>query len=195
MLVGTLLVLGCVTGGVLVAARLGDRESVLELARPVSAGQRLEARDLREVSLSTDSGLEAVSARSLDAVRGRVMAYSLPAGALLTERVLGSPKTPPRGQANAAVGLRAGQFPTGLQPGLRVNVVEVPDPDAAGGRSAGEDTGERASWSATVVDVRPAQEDQLTVLTLLLGERDARQLAAVPDGAVRILAVHGGGGR
>lgn len=123
LLIGVLLVLGCTTGGVLLTVQLGHRETVLVLARPVSVGQQLSAPDLREVSLSRDSDVEAVPADSRGSVEGRPVAYTLPAGTLLTESVLGSPRVPPAGQAVAAVGLKTGQFPSGLAPGNEVTAV------------------------------------------------------------------------
>jgi Flp pilus assembly protein CpaB len=193
LLVGVLLVLGCTVGGALLALQLGDREGVLVLARPVSVGQELSARDLREVTMSKDSGVDAVLARSREAVEGRPVAYSLPAGALLTQSVLGSPRIPPAGQAVAAVGLKTGQFPEGLQPGNRVAVVAALDNGAgSGGASAG---GSAASWQATVADVQAFRDDQVTVVTLQLAEADAQRVAAAGEGTVRIVVVHGGGGR
>lgn len=196
LLIGVLLVLGCTMGGVLLALHLGDRESVLVLARPVSVGQQLDARDLREVSLSKDSGVDAVPAHSRGSVEGRSVAYSLPAGALLTESALGDPRIPPAGQAVAAVGLKTGQFPAGLQPGNLVTVVAAPaNGSASSGSSAGEGTVGAMSWQAAVTDVRAFRDDQMTVVTLQLAESDARELAAAPEGTVRIVVVHGGGGR
>ncbi|MEU5437700.1 SAF domain-containing protein [Streptomyces sp. NPDC020719] len=188
LLVGVLLVLGCTTGAVLLALHLGDRETVLVLARPVFAGQQLDARDLREVTLSKDSGVDAVPARSRASLEGRPVAYALPAGALLTESVLGSPKVPSAGQAVAAVGLKDGQFPAGLQPGSRVAVVTAAENGGAAAASGS------ASWRATVTDIRSVRDDRTTVVTLQLGEGDARGLAAAAEGRIRLVVVHGGEG-
>ncbi|WP_405657772.1 SAF domain-containing protein [Streptomyces sp. NBC_00079] len=188
-----LLVLGCTAGGALLALHLGDRGGVLVLARPVSVGQELSARDLREVTMSKGSGVDAVPARSREVVEGRPVAYSLPAGALLTQSVLGSPSVPPAGQAVAAVGLKTGQFPAGLQRGSRVVVVVAPD--SGGSAGASSTGGGAASWQATVADVQGFRDDQMTVVTLQLAETDAQRLAAAEEGTVRIVVVHGGGGR
>ncbi|MEU5001543.1 hypothetical protein [Streptomyces sp. NPDC021622] len=188
LLVGVLLVLGCATGGVLVTLQLGDRETMLALARPVSVGQELTSRDLREVSLATDSGLDTFPARARGSVEGRLVAYSLPEGALLTESVLGSPETPPVGHAVTAIGLKPGYMPSELQPGNHVRVVAAPS--EVSGKSPATSDGE--SWRATVVDVEADRDDQLTVVTLTLDEDDARRLAAAPEGAIRVVVVHGG---
>ncbi|GAA3838211.1 hypothetical protein GCM10022403_083390 [Streptomyces coacervatus] len=192
LVIGALLVLGCVTGAVLLTDRLGERENVLALARPVAVGQKLSGADLREVRVARDSGLDVLSAGSRTAVEGRSLAYSLPAGALLTESVLGRTRVPPAGQAVAAVGLKAGQLPAGIGPGSHVSAVAVPGNGEA--TNAPPVSAGNRSWSAVVDDVRPVRDEQLTVVTLLLAEDDAEQLAAAADGTIRIVVVHGGGG-
>ncbi|MFD5696490.1 SAF domain-containing protein [Streptomyces lasiicapitis] len=187
-----LLVLGCATGGALLTLQLGDRETVLVLKRSVSVGQELRASDMGEASIARDSGLDAVSADSRGAVEGRPVAYSLPAGALLTKSVLGSPRKLPAGQAIAAAGLKLGQFPTGLQAGDRVAVVAAVDEEAIDEPSGAADI---KPWEAVVIGVRTHKDDQMTVATLQLAEGDARRLAAAPEGALRVVVVRGGAER
>ncbi|WP_282794102.1 SAF domain-containing protein [Streptomyces sp. CC224B] len=162
--------------------------TVLVLKRPVSVGQELRVSDVREASIARNGGIDAVPAEARGAVEGRSLAYSLPAGAVLTKSVLGSPKVPRAGQAVAAVGLKLGQFPTGLQPGHRVMVVAAA-PDDVGDESAAVGT---ETWKAVVAEVRGHKDDQVTVVTLQLAEADARRLAAAPEGTLRLVVVRGG---
>ena len=185
LLMGVLLVLGCTVGGAVVAAQVGDQEAVLVLARPVTVGQVLSERDLREVSVSSDRALTFVPVRARSAVLGRPVAYSLPAGILLTRDVLGPSRIPPEGEAVAAVGLKAGQFPPEVQAGNRVTVVAAPGED-------GTSQTEASAWEATVTDVH-ANADQGVVLSLLMTEADARQVAALPDGRISVVTVRGDG--
>ncbi|WP_416968274.1 SAF domain-containing protein [Streptomyces sp. 4F14] len=185
LLVGVLLVLGCTAGGVLVATQAGSREPVLVLARPVTVGQTLSARDLREENVAAEA-LDLLPARSRSAVLGRPVAYSLPAGTPLTKNALGPASVPPAGQAVAAIGLKAGQFPPGAQPGSRVSVVLVPAEDTATPSTP-------TAWSATVTDVRGDGTGQNTVLSLLLPQADARELAAAPPGQLSVVMEHGDG--
>lgn len=189
LLVGLLLVLGCTAGGVVVATRVGHQEPVLVLARAVTVGQALSAQDLREESLSADSGLAFIPVRSRAKVEGQPVAYSLPAGTPLTKNVLGKAHVPPAGQAVAAVGLKAGQFPPGVQPGNRVTVVVTP----TSGTAAGSTSSSSQAWDASVTDVRSDSTDQTTVISLQMTLEDARQLAAAPTGQISVLMVHGGG--
>lgn len=193
LLLGVLLVLGCAAGGVVAATRLGHREAVLALARPVTVGQQLSVRDVREVSVSTDTGLAVVPAASKARVVGRPVAYSLPAGALLTKDLLGDAQVPPSGRAVAALGLKAGQFPPGLQPGNQVTVVIAPPGDAASGTAPSSGSAGVSSWSAVVSGVRTDGTDQTTVVSLQMAQADARALAAEPVGQVSVVLVHGGG--
>lgn len=188
LLLGVLLVLGCAVGGVVTATQLGHREAVLELARPVSVGQLLSAADVREVSISTDTGLAVIPANKKSQAVGSPLAYSLPAGALLTKDLLGPARVPPPGQAVAAVGLTAGHFPPDLQPGNRVTVVVAPTGDAATGTPAVT----ASQWAATVTGVHADATNQTTVVSLQLADGDARQLAAAPAGQVSVVIVPGG---
>ncbi|WP_386337859.1 SAF domain-containing protein [Streptomyces xiangluensis] len=187
-----LLVLGCAAGGVVVATRVGHQEPVLVLARSVTVGQVLSKKDLREESLSDGSGLAFIPVSSRAQVEGRPVAYSLPAGTPLTKKLLGKAHIPSAGQAVAAVGLKAGQFPPGVQPGNRVTVVVTP---TAGGDATGStsSSSQSSAWDASVTDVRSDSTDQTTVISLQMAQEDARQLAAAPTGQISVVMVHGGG--
>lgn len=188
LLLGVLLILSCATGGVVVAIQLGHREAVLVLAHPVAVGQELSAQDVREVSISVDSSLAVIPARSRSQVQGRAVAYSLPAGALLTRDVLGDVQVPPPGQAVAAVGLKTGQYPPDLQAGNRVTVVT-----AASDSSTGSTSSRSSTWNATVTGVHSSADDQVTAVSLQMARDDARRLAAAPTGQISVVMVHGGG--
>ncbi|MEU6260194.1 SAF domain-containing protein [Streptomyces griseorubiginosus] len=168
------------------ATRVGHQEPVLVLARAVTVGQTLSDEDLREESVSTDSGLAFIPVRSRAEAEGQPVAYSLPAGTPLTEDLLGQAHVPPVGLAVAAVGLKAGQFPPGVQPGNHVIVVVAPT-------NANETSTPSSAWDASVTDVRNNSTDQLTVISLQMVQEDARRLAAAPTGQISVVMVHGGG--
>ncbi|MEV7393946.1 SAF domain-containing protein [Streptomyces sp. NPDC091215] len=186
-----LLILGCTAGGVVVATRIGDQEPVLVLTRAVSVGQVLSAEDLREDSVSAGNSLEFIPVKSRAEAVGHPVAYSLPAETPLTRNLLGEAHVPPAGQAVAAVGLKAGQFPPGVQPGNRVSVVVTPASVASTGSASS--SVQVSAWDATVTDVRGNSTDQTTVISLQMAQVDARQLAAAPAGQISVVTVHGGG--
>ncbi|GAA0505533.1 MULTISPECIES: hypothetical protein [Streptomyces] len=185
---GALLVLGCSAGGVVVALNLGHRQAVLALAHPVTVGQTLMERDLREVSLARGSGLAAISAGMTDRIVGRPAAYTMPKGTLLTESVLGAPQIPPRGKAVVAVGLKEGRFPAGLERGSRVAVVKVPEPEGGTTEPQLPDPSSPV-WYATVVAVWGKERGKTAVVSLQLGEDEAREVAAFPTDSISVLLV------
>lgn len=192
LVAGALLVVVCAVGAVVAAGQLGGRESVLALARAVAAGQVLAGGDVRAVEVAAGTELDLLPAASVSAVVGRSVAYALPAGSLLTRAALGPAQVPAEGEAVAAVGLRAGQFPPQLQPGARVAVLvsagtEQAPAGAAGGPAAG------ASWTGVVVAVEPGGGEQTTVVSLRLSEPDARAVAAAAAGRVAVVVLGGGG--
>jgi hypothetical protein len=189
LVLGVVLVVGCAIGGIVVGQQLGHRESVLVLARSVATGQVLSAQDLREASVSVDSGITVIPVGEESRVVGQQVAFALPAGAVLTRELIGTPQVPPPGQAVAAVGLKAGQFPPALAPGTRVAVLVA----ASGTAPAGGFASMPESWTATVTDVQRQPNDQITVVSVQLPERDARQLASTPTGQLTVVALNGEG--
>ncbi|MDX8143272.1 SAF domain-containing protein [Lentzea sp. BCCO 10_0061] len=190
LLLGVLLVLVCAAGGVFTGMQLGDRETVLALARPVAVGQILSAQDLKQIGMPRNSGMDLMPAAATSAVVGQPMAFSLPAGSLLSRSVLGSPLIPVPGKAIAAVGLKPGQFPPDLSPGTTVTVLTTQGQNTTP-RTATE-TGQTSSWTAVVAGVATRETEQTTVVSLQLPESDARALAAAPAGQLSLVVIAGG---
>lgn len=184
LMLGVLLIVVCAAGGVFTAMQLAERESVLALARPVAVGQILSAQDLKQVSIAADSGMDVMPASAASAVVGQPVAYSLPAGSLVTRSVLGSPQVPPPGRAIAAVGLKPGQFPPDLSPGTTVAVLTTPLQSSTFGAG-----GQTSSWTAVVTGISSGRNDQTTVVSLQLSESDARALATAPAGQLSLVAI------
>jgi hypothetical protein len=189
LLLGVLLVVVCAGGGVLAGLQLGNRETVLALSRPVTVGQLLSTKDLRQVSMSADSGLDMVAASAASTVVGQPVAFNLPAGSLVTRAILGSPQVPAQGKAIAAVGLKPGQFPPDLAPGTTVAVLTTP----AATVTSGATILPSSSWTAVVTGVAPQANDQTTVVSLQLSDSDARALASAPAGQLSVVTISGGG--
>ena len=189
LLLGVLLIVVCAAGGVFTALQLGGRQSVLALARPVAVGQIVSAQDLKQVSIAADSGMDVVPASAASAVVvGHPVAYSLPAGSLVTRSVLGAPQVPPPGKAIAAVGLKPGQFPPDLSPGTTVAVLTTPLQSSTFGTG-----GQTSSWTAVVTGLSSGPNDQTTVVSLQLSESDARALASASAGQLSLVAIAEGG--
>ncbi|WP_052408002.1 SAF domain-containing protein [Allokutzneria albata] len=190
-----LLVTVCAGAGALVAAQWGARETVLVLARPVDAGSVLAREDLTTVGIAVDTGLDAVPAAASGTVVGQAVAYAVPAGTLLTRGLLGAAQSPPAGRAVVAVVVSPGQWPPSLARGARVAVQASPTSSPTASTVSGTAPSMPGSaWTAVVVDVN-AREGDKTVLSLLLAEREARAVAAVPVGQLSVVHLAHGGGR
>jgi hypothetical protein len=194
---GALLVVVCVLGFAYAAAQLGERVSVLAVARPVSAGQVIAAADLKAVSAADDATLGLIPASSAGSVVGRTAAVPLLPGTLLTRAVLGDPQDPPAGKVTASLALKPGQYPQGLQPGASVAVFVASAAPAAGqnGASGSGATSTPARLSAVVRGVDLAGDGQgNTVVTLELNASDAGRLAGAAAGGVVLMQTAPGGG-
>src|SRR5947209_11368619 len=99
---GGLLVVVCVLGFAAATVRLGQRVSVLAVAQPVAAGQRIEAADLTPVSAADDPSLGLIPVAQATAVVGRTAVVPLLPGTLLTRSLIGDAAFPPAGKVVAS---------------------------------------------------------------------------------------------
>ncbi|HSK98092.1 MAG TPA: SAF domain-containing protein, partial [Euzebyales bacterium] len=88
-LLGMLLIAGCALGFGAVAQHLADRRPVVVLGRPLERGTVIAPGDLAVAHVGADTGVALVSAADSDALVGRPLLTSLPAGALLTSHMVG----------------------------------------------------------------------------------------------------------
>lgn len=184
LLVGLVLIPACGVGGAILATELGDRVSVLALARPVEAGQVLANQDLRHVAIAAGGEMEVVAASASSTVVGQPLAFTLPEGTLVTRSVLGTAQVPRQGNAIAAVSLKPGQFPPGLSPGTTVAVLLAP--------GQGTPDTPPKSWTAVVLDVTARENEQAAVVSLRMSELDGRALLSAPAGQLSLLTIAGG---
>lgn len=135
--VGALVLVASALAAGLLYANAGDRRPVLAVARPVGAGQVLEASDLREVLASPVPGLRTVPASARGSLVGRTATVRLESGSLLhpAQVARGSVVDPTLAEVGGL--LQAGQFPIGLRAGDRVLAIVLapagapPDPTQA----------------------------------------------------------------
>ncbi len=188
---GGLLVVVCVLGFAAATVRLGQRVSVLAVAQPVAAGQRIEAADLTPVSAADDPSLGLIPVAQAAAVVGRTAVVPLLPGTLLTRSLVGDAAFPPAGKVVASLAVKPGQYPQGLAAGSHVAVFISAAPTASGQPSAGS-TGSTSRLSAVVLGVDPRGDGQgSTVVTLLLDASDAGRLAGA-GGVVLMQTAPGG---
>jgi hypothetical protein len=141
--------------------------------------------------MAAGSGMDLMPVSAASTVVGRPVAFSLPAGSLVTRSVLGVPQVPEPGKAIAAVGLEPGQFPPDLSTGTAVAVFTTPGQGTTTGTSTG--SGQTLSWTAVVTGVATPDTGQTTVVSLQLSESDARALASAPAGQLSLVVIAEGG--
>ena len=191
---GGLLVVVCVLGFAAAAVRLGQRVSVLAVAQPVAAGQRIEATDLTQVSAADDPSLGLIPVAQVASVEGRTAVVPLLPGTLLTRRLIGDSAFPPPGQVVASLAVKPGQYPQGLSAGAHVAVFlsAANTPGGTSGQTSNGAGAPQTRLSAVVLGVDPRGDGQgSTVVTLLLGASDAGRLAGA-GGVVLMQTAPGG---
>jgi hypothetical protein len=192
---GGLLVIVCVLTFAYTASRLGDRISVLAVARPVPAGQPIAVADLKLVPAADDGQLGLIPAAQATRVIGRTAVVPLVPGELLTHGLLGQTSFPPSGKVAASLALKPGQYPQGISAGARAAVFISPTGAALPGAGSPPSVGSQVRMSAVVLGVDLAGDGQgATVVTLLLDSGDAPRLAAAAAGAVVLMQTSPDGG-
>jgi hypothetical protein len=190
---GSLLVIACVVGYAYGAVALGERVQVLAVARPVAAGQQLSAADLQPVLAVPDRQVQMIPASQAAQVLGTTAAVPLVPGSLLHPSQLGPARFPPPGKAVASVACKPGLYPQGLAAGARVAVYVTATggaPSAAASPGAAPHVVE-----GVVLGVDLAGDGQgAAVITLLLAEADAPELAAAGADGVMLMQTSPGRG-
>ena len=175
----------------------GNRQPVLALAQPVTAGQVITAADLETVRVSAAGPVSLVPASRQAEVAGSTAAVSMPAGSLLTGSDIGTPP-PVKGQVRLGVALKPGAYPPDLAAGQDVDVLATPSsstssPSASsGGASAALPVGQ-----AVVLSVSPASAASgsgETVVELQVSADAMPQVAAANAGGQIALATIPAGG-
>ena len=134
----------------------GNRQPVLALAQPVTAGQVITAADLETVRVSAAGPVSLVPASRQAEVAGSTAAVSMPAGSLLTGSDIGTPP-PVKGQVRLGVALKPGQYPPDLAAGQDVDVLATPSSSASGSLSgSGSASAALPVGQAVVLSVSPA---------------------------------------
>ncbi|MPZ28968.1 MAG: hypothetical protein GEV12_21865 [Micromonosporaceae bacterium] len=192
MVLGVLIIAGCALVAAVWAGRVAERTPALALAREVERGQVLTEQDLAVVNVAVDGQLAIIPVEQSAQVVGRSAGASLPAGTLLTERMVGS--DPGLGPQDRVVGLalQPGEYPTAaLTSGDEVMVIRTPDANAAGEEAAG---GTVLVGSATVYAVEAVGETSPGLLvSVVVDEPSAAPVASAgAQGRARLVLIGGG---
>lgn len=174
-------------GFTLAAQAVGDRESVLVLARDVPVGQVLKPKHLRVVDVAADTGVVPLSDRNT--VLGRRASVPLTAGALLAPGQVGTRAVfPAEGFSQVALAVEPGGAPPELAAGERVAVL----PGPAGVEAVVEEEETSSAVVGTVTDVRePESAGGPRVVTVLVETGAARRATQLEHPRVVVLPAQG----
>jgi len=134
----------------------GNRQPVLALAQPVTAGQVITAADLETVRVSVAGPVSLVPASRQAEVVGSTAAVSMPAGSLLAGSDIGTPP-PVKGQVRLGIALKPGTYPPDLAAGQDVDVLATPASETPSSSSSSGSAGAALPvGEAVVLSVSPA---------------------------------------
>ena len=119
-----LVALGAVAAGLLVV-NAGHRVAAVEIVQQVGQGEQIPASAIREVEISSDSGLDYVAWQYAGRVAGVYAATEIRAGTLLTEAMTSSTNNLAAGKVEVGLSLKAGQVPGNLLIGDSVEAFPV----------------------------------------------------------------------
>jgi SAF domain len=192
-IVGVLLVVACAAMFAVGWLQAGNRQPVLALAQPVTAGQVLTSADLQVVRVSASGPLSLLAASQESDVVGRTVATALPAGSLLTAAEVGVVPLG-AGQALLGVAVKPGQYPPDLAAGQTVDVLATPAGASGSGGSGGASAAALPVGRAIVLSVGQQVSTQgMTVVELDVSQDVMPQVAAASaSGQIALATVPAG---
>lgn len=177
--------------------RAGNRQPVLALSQPVTAGQVITSADLETVRVSAAGPVSMLPASRQAKVAGSTAAVSMPAGSLLTGSDIGTPP-PVKGQVRLGVALKPGQYPPDLAAGQDVDVLATPasgttsSPSGAGSAGAALPVGQAVVLSVSAPSAASSSGD--TVVELQVPADAMPQVAAASAaGQIALATIPAGG--
>jgi len=182
LLVALLVTLAAVLVGGWLYMNKGGVTDVLVVSEPIPAGHPITEADVTTskdpvlVSRSVSGVADAIPVSDVEEVYGKRTAVALVPGQVLTYEALTTELLPEQGKRVIAVSIPGGRVPQTLEAGAVVDVVAVPQSGEAGDTQVLDDP-RVISAAASVYGVTHV-EDGSVVVTLLITETDARQVAA-----------------
>lgn len=184
MAVGAAIIAVSVLGVVALYGSASDRVEVVAVRQPVAAGQQIAAEDLTVVAISSDAKLATIPATRRESLVGKTASAALAPGSLLVDGQVNDGSRIPAGMALVGATLKPGQFPTGLQPGDAVLIVESPLATATGDPASPVEHGR-----STVVDLEAVEDAASSISMSLLVPEDAASAVSTAGAAGRLSVV------
>jgi len=189
-----LVALGAVAAGLLVI-NAGHKVAAVEIVQQVGQGQQIPASAIREVEISSDSGLDYVAWQYASRVAGVYAATQIPAGTLLTQGMTSTANNLAVGKVEVGLALKAGQVPGNLVIGNTVEAFPVGSGSgcATGANSSNLDV-PIATGTITNLSGNASSSNDTVGVTLAVASADAGPLACYASaGDVAITLMPGSG--
>lgn len=167
----------------------GQREAVLVVERPVTAGQLITTADLTERRMSVDPEVDVVTANRRSQIVGKVAATHLTPGAPLSSKHVQTGPLMGAGEVEVPLALKPGQFPPSLRAEDRVQVVRTVRNSGDGGQAV--PGSQLLAATARVAQARSVSENSSdTVIALFVDQASAIGIAqAAAGGEVALIRV------
>jgi len=140
-----LVALGAGAAGLLVI-RAGAQVQAIEIVQQVNQNSQIPVTAMQEVGIPSGSAISYVPWSQAEQVSKFFAATTIPAGTLLTQKMVASSNNTTAGLDLVGLLLKAGQVPSNLQPGDKVEAVAV-------GTACGTTAGDVLAQQAQVTDV------------------------------------------
>lgn len=152
----------------------GNRVEVLQVTKPVPAGQVIEEGDVHAIQVAGVPG--AIAASDIDTVVGKRSSTGLVEGQILTPGAVTGDPVPADGQRLVALQLPPGRVPGGLEPGAVVSVLAAPADGSAVSASQLQDP--QSLTDGAQVESVGSTPDGNKVVTVLVKDSVAESIAA-----------------
>ncbi len=188
-----LVALGAVAAGLLVI-NAGHRVAAVEIVQQVGQGEQIPADAIREVEISSDSGLVYVAWQYAGRVAGVYAATEIPAGTLLTQAMTSSANNLAAGKVEVGLSLKAGQLPGNLLTGDTVEAFSVGTGSGCGTSGSSSTNVPIATGTVAGLSGSASENGNTAGVTLAVSSADAGILACYGSaGDVAIALVPGAG--
>jgi hypothetical protein len=170
----------------------GAKVSVVVAVKDIPVGHTIDRSDLRTTEVS--GGVTAVGGGNLSSLIGQHAAVEILPNTLVQRAMVTNGSTVHSGQSLVGVAADPGQIPSsGLAPGDKVEVLQLPQKGTSGGSSGSAATQAVLVPSATVYDVRanPSTSGG-TLLTLIVPSADSFGVAQASNNSLIALVKIGG---
>jgi SAF domain len=194
---GVLLVLLCATAVAVYTSNAGHRRPVLVMVRSVRAGAAISAGDIGEARVAADPSVRALPASARARVIGRIAAFDIAGGTLLTTAELATGPEVAAGFSVVGLNVKLGYAPAGLRPSVRVRLAFTPNgtsgaPDSA--QLGANGSGSVLVPEARVFDVAATPDGQGQIVSVIVDDASAPALAAAgARGQVSVILLGGTG--